>query len=105
MSIVRIHKTKNYTVMSNYHLHEKEMSLKAKGLLSLMFSLPDDWNYTVAGLVSICKESNTAIRSTLAELEKLGYLNRQRKKNSKGQFEYEYNVFEMPQANLNPQKI
>ncbi len=83
--------------MSNYHFREKEMSLKAKGLLSLMLSLPDNWNYTVAGLVSMCKESKTAIRSTLAELEKFGYLDRQRKQNSKGQFEYEYNVFEKPQ--------
>ena len=57
MSVFRINKTKNYTVMSNHHLREKKMSLKAKGLLSMMLSLPDDWNYSIAGLVSICKEN------------------------------------------------
>ena len=69
MSVIRINKTSNYTVISNYHFKEKEMSLKAKGLLSLMLSLPEDWNYTVDGLVSICKENETAIISTLKELK------------------------------------
>lgn len=59
MSIVRVNKTNNYTVMSNYHLRNRELSLKAKGLLSLMLSLPDDWDYSIAGLVAICKENET----------------------------------------------
>ena len=73
MSVVRINKNKNYTVMSNYHLRDKNMSLKAIGLLSKMLSLPDDWDYSISGLVSICKENETAIKNTLKELEKFGY--------------------------------
>ena len=74
MSVVRVEKSKNYTTMSNYHFKEKEMSLKAKGLLSVMLSLPDNWDYTISGLVSICKENETAIKSALNELKKFGYL-------------------------------
>ena len=74
MEVIRINKTQNYTVMSNYHLKEKDMSLKAKGLLSLMLSLPDSWDYSIAGLVSICKENETEIKSILKELEEFGYL-------------------------------
>lgn len=69
MAVIRVEKTKNYTVMSNYHFKEKEMSLKAKGLLSLMLSLPDNWDYTIAGLVTICKENESAIKSALDELK------------------------------------
>lgn len=98
MAVIRVNKTKNYTVMSNYHLKEKEMSLKAKGLLSIMLSLPDDWDYSVEGLVAICKESKTAIQGILKELESFHYLLRVRKQNKKGQFEYEYNIFEQPQT-------
>ena len=87
--------------MSNYHLREKEMSLKAKGLLSIMFSLPDDWNYSIAGLVSICKESVTAIKSTLEELKKFGYLKIRKLAPdlSKGRkrIEYVYDIYEAPQ--------
>ena len=97
MSVVRINKTQNYTVMSNYHFKEINMSLKAKGLLSLMLSLPDDWDYSIAGIVAICKESKTSIQSTLKELEEFGYLERTRLQNSKGQFEYIYDIFEQPQ--------
>lgn len=74
MSVIRVEKTKNYTVMSNYHFKEKEMTLKAKGLLSLMLSLPDNWNYSIAGLVAICKENETAIKSALKELQNFGYV-------------------------------
>ena len=74
MSVFRVNKDKNYTVMSNYHLRDKQMSLKAKGLLSIMLSLPEDWDYTIRGLVCICKEGETAVKSTLNELKKLGYL-------------------------------
>ena len=71
MAVIRVNKSKNYTVMSNYHFKDKNMSLKAKGLLSMMMSLPDNWNYSVEGLVTICKESKTSIQSTLKELEDL----------------------------------
>ena len=70
MAIIRMNKSSDYTVMSNTHLKEKNMSLKAKGLLSLMLSLRDDWEYSVEGLVSICKESEVAVKSALNELKK-----------------------------------
>lgn len=76
MAVFRVERTRNYTVMSNFHLKDKRLSLKAKGLLSQMLSLPDDWNYTIAGLCAINRESRDAIRSTLAELEKVGYVHR-----------------------------
>lgn len=99
MSIIRVNKTKNYTVLSNHHFREKAMSLKAKGLLSLMLSLPDDWNYSIAGLVSLSKDGKDSVMAALAELEKFGYLTRLRTTNSKGQFSgVEYNIFEEPQA-------
>lgn len=100
MSVFRINKTKNYTVMSNHHLREKKMSLKAKGLLSMMLSLPDDWNYSIAGLVSICKENETAIKSTLKELSDFGYVRIDKlppSKTESGRFEYIYNIYEEPQ--------
>lgn len=98
MSIIRVNKTKNFTVMSNHHFKEKKMSLKAKGLLSLMLSLPDDWNYSVSGLVSLSKDGKDSVMSALTELEKFGYLIRVRMTNEKGQFNgIEYNIFEEPQ--------
>lgn len=101
MSKVRVHKTANFTVMSNYHFKEKGMSLKAKGLLSLMLSLPDTWNYSISGLVTLSKDGKDSVMSALAELESFGYLQRERITNSKGQFAgIEYNIFEEPQ----PQK-
>ena len=101
MSVMRIHKTKNYTVMSNYHFKEKGMSLKAKGLLSLMLSLPDDWNYSVSGLVKLSKDGKDSVMSALQELEKFGYLYRVKLTNEKGQFNgIEYNIFEEPQAEI-----
>ena len=99
MSIMRIHKTKNFTVMSNHHFKEKRLSLKAKGLLSLMLSLPDDWNYSVSGLVKLSKDGKDSVMSALNELEKFGYLMRVQLTNSKGQFSgVEYHIFEEPQA-------
>jgi hypothetical protein len=99
MSVIRIHKTNNFTVMSNYHFKEKKMSLKAKGLLSLMLSLPDDWNYSVSGLVRLSKDGKDGVMSALQELEKFGYLTRQQQFNAKGQFSgIEYNIFEEPQT-------
>ena len=98
MSVVRVNKTKNYTVLSNYHFKEKKMSLKAKGLLSLMLSLPDSWNYTISGLCALSKDGKDSVMSGLAELEKFGYLIRTQKTNDKGQFSgVEYNIFEEPQ--------
>lgn len=102
MAVIRINKTKNYTVMSNHHLKNKNMSLKAKGLLSLMLSLPDNWDYSVSGLIEICLESKTVIQNALKELENLGYLQRTRTQDSKGLFRYIYDIFEQPQPQ-NPQ--
>ena len=101
MSVIRIHKNANYTVMSNHHFKEKGMSLKAKGLLSLMLSLPDDWNYSISGLVTLSKDGKDSVMSALAELEEFGYLIRHRKTNNKGQFSgVEYNIFEEPQKEI-----
>lgn len=98
MSIFRVHKSNNFTVMSNTHFKEKKMSLKAKGLLSLMLSLPDDWNYSVSGLVTLSKDGKDSVMSALGELESFGYLERVRTINDKGQFSgIEYNIFETPQ--------
>ena len=84
--------------MSNFHFKEKGMSLKAKGLLSLMLSLPDDWNYSVAGLVKLSKDGKDGVMTALAELEEFGYLTRERLTNHKGQFSgIEYNIYEQPQ--------
>ena len=98
MSVFRINKTQNYTVMSNHHFKEKKMSLKAKGLLSLMLSLPDDWDYSISGLATLSKDGKDSIMSALAELEKFGYLTRKRLTDDKGRFAgVEYNIFEVPQ--------
>lgn len=98
MSVMRVHKTANFTVMSNYHFKERQMSLKAKGLLSLMLSLPDDWDYSVAGLTTLSKDGKDGVMTALAELEKFGYLTRKRLVNDKGQFDgIEYNIYESPQ--------
>lgn len=99
MTVMRTFKNKNYTVMSNTHLKDKNLSLKAKGLLSVMLSLPDNWNYSIAGLVAICKENETAIKSALNELKKNGYLIVNKLKPSKatkGKIGYEYLIFETP---------
>ncbi len=104
MAVFRINKTNDYTVLSNYHFKEKSMSLKAKGLLSLMLSLPDDWDYSVQGLVSICAEEETAIISTLKELKRFGYLTVSKGHDSgSGRFEYEYNIFEKPKKSPDPE--
>lgn len=100
MSVVRVHKNANFTVMSNYHFKEKKMSLKAKGLLSLMLSLPDDWDYSISGLATLSKDGKDSVMSALGELEKFGYLTRQRVTDDRGRFAgVEYNIFESPQEN------
>lgn len=99
MSVFRVNKTENYSVISNYHFKEKGLSLKAKGLLSLMLSLPDSWNYSVSGLVKLSKDGKDSVMSGLSELESFGYLIRAQKINDKGQFDgIEYNIYEQPQT-------
>lgn len=101
MSVFRINKTNNFTIMSNTHFKEKKMSLKAKGLLSLMLSLPDDWDYSIAGLAALSKDGKDSVMSALSELEKFGYLTRTKMVNSKGQFAgVEYNIYENPVADI-----
>lgn len=95
--IIRVNKTKDYTVMSNYHLHEKDMSLKAKGLLSLMLSLPDDWDYSIDGLIKLSKDGKDSVTAAILELEKFGYLVRTQTKDKIGRFAgYDYDVYEKP---------
>ncbi len=97
MAVIRVNKTKDYTVMSNTHLRDRRLTLKAKGLLSVMLSLPDNWDYSVEGIVAICTESKTAVQSTLKELENTGYLNRSQIQDAHGRFDYVYDIFEQPQ--------
>lgn len=104
MSVIRVNKTKDYTVMSNHHFKDRQLSLKAKGLLSQMLSLPDNWDYTVEGLCCINKESKTAIQSTLKELEDNGYLVRTRVQDQLGRFGYEYDIYEQPQTDTPQQE-
>lgn len=100
MAVIRVEKRKGYTIMSNYHLRDKNLSLKAKGLLSIMLSLPDEWHYNVRGLAAICKEGVTSISSTLKELEQWGYM-RRHQPNTGGKFgEIEYIIYETPQKAL-----
>ena len=81
MSVIRVNKNRNYTCMSNEHLQDKNLSLKAKGLLSLVLTLPDAWKYSIRGLASICKESAGCISTVLNELEEAGYLERSQMRN------------------------
>lgn len=96
MAVFKIEKNKNYTIMSNYHLRDKNLSLKAKGLLSFMLSLPENWDYSLNGLCAICKEQETAIKNTLKELKLTGYLVIDKIRGEKGYFEYVYNIYEQP---------
>lgn len=96
MAVFKIEKNKGYTVMSNYHLRDKSLSYKAKGLLSFMLSLPDDWDYSLNGLVSISKESRDGIRSILKELQEHHYLEIEKVRGEKGYFEYNYLIYEIP---------
>ncbi len=98
MAVFRVEKNKGYTVMSNHHLRNKELSLKAKGLLSQMLSLPEDWDYTLAGLSLINRESIDAIRTAVWELEKAGYITRRQGRDDKGKMTaIEYTIYEQPQ--------
>ena len=97
MAVFRIEKTRDYTVMSNHHLRDKSLSLKAKGLLSLMLSLPEEWDYTTKGLARICKDGVDSICAGVRELEEHGYVIRQRVRNPNGQIgAIEYTILEQP---------
>lgn len=99
MAVFRVARTGDYTVMSNYHLRDKRLSLKAKGLLSQMLSLPDDWDYTLSGLCAINLESKDAIRTAIVELERLGYIQRRQTVTESGRFAgNEYTIYERPQS-------
>lgn len=98
MSVFRVEKDKNYTVMANYHLRDNNLSLKAIGLLSKMLSLPEDWDYSLKGLTTICKDGLAAIRTALIELEENGYIVRERQRSGHGYWaDNLYTIYEMPQ--------
>lgn len=98
MAVFRVERTRDYTVMSNHHLRNKELTLKAKGLLSQMLSLPEDWDYTLKGLAAINRESIDAIRTAVLELEQAGYIVRSRVRDERGCLRAcDYIVYERPQ--------
>lgn len=99
MPVFRVEKNTNYTTMSNYHLRDQNLTLKAKGLLSLCLSLPESWDYSVRGLAAICKEGKDSIVKTLQELEQCGYLERHQLRREDGKMGgIEYVIYEMPHA-------
>ena len=105
MSVFRVEKAKGYTVMSNHHLRNHALSLKAKGLLSQMLSLPEDWDYTLQGLAQINKESIDAIREAVRELERAGYIKRSRERDERGCLRGTiYTIYEQPQTQPEPEK-
>ena len=98
MAVFRIEKTRDYTVMANHHLKNRTLTLKAKGLLSVMLSLPEEWNYTTRGLAAICREGVDSIGAALRELEDAGYILRNRLRDAKGRIsDTEYVIYEQPQ--------
>ena len=98
MAVYRVERTRDYTVMSNHHLKDTALSLKAKGLLSMFLSFPDDWNYNTRGLAAICKEGVDAIGNTIKELEKAGYIVRRQLRGANGRItDTEYIIYEQPQ--------
>ena len=97
MAVFRVERTRDYTVMSNCHLKDSGLSLKAKGLLSMMLSLPDEWNYSTRGLAAICKEGVDAIGKALKELEQAGYIVRRQLRGADGRIcDTEYTIYEQP---------
>ena len=101
MAVFRVEKPKDYTVMSNHHLKNKNLSLKAKGLLSQMLSLSDEWDYSLKGLASINKESMDAVRTAVLELEEAGYVVREQTRAAQGTFsQTAYTIYEQPQLDL-----
>ena len=103
MAVFRVERNRGYTVMSNHHLRNKELSLKAKGLLSQMLSLPEDWDYTLAGLSQINREKIDAIRQAIKELERAGYIVRSRERDEKGRLRgADYVIYEQPHTEPTP---
>lgn len=103
MGEIRVHKNGEYTTMSNYHLKDKGMTLKAKGILSIMLSLPPEWDYSVAGLRILSKDGKDSTTTALVELENLGYLIRTKVIDEKGRFQgYHYDIYEKPQTGKPP---
>ena len=103
MAVYRVERTRDYTVMCNYHLKDKALSLKAKGLLSMMLSMPEEWNYSTRGLAAICKEGVEAIGNALKELEKAGYMVRRQLRGDNGRItDTEYIIYEKPQDTMPP---
>ncbi len=104
MAVFRVERTRDFTVMSNHHLRDKRLTLKAKGLLSMMLSLPEDWNYnSTRGLAAICREGVDAIRGALRELEKEGYVIRRQLRGPGGQIQdIEYLIYEQPPGTGSP---
>ncbi|MDL2235902.1 helix-turn-helix domain-containing protein [Christensenellaceae bacterium OttesenSCG-928-L17] len=103
MATFRVERTKNYTVMSNHHLKDRGLTLKSKGLLSMMLSLPDEWNYSTRGLAAICKEGVDAIGAALKELERAGYIIRNQIRGERGRIvDTEYIIYEVPQNRSEP---
>ena len=103
MAVYRVERTRDYTVMSNHHLKDTALSLKAKGLLSMFLSFPDDWNYSTRGLAAICKEGVEAIGNTIKELEKAGYIVRRQLRGANGRItDTEYVIYEQPQEPPDP---
>ena len=103
MAIFRVEKTSNFTVMSNYHLDDPRLSLKAIGLLSKILRLPPDWDYSVAGLAKICPEGKAAISTAVKELEEAGYIERRQVHSDNGTFSgIEYIVYECPKDEVSP---
>ena len=97
MAVFRVERTRDYTVMCNHHLKDSGLSLKAKGLLSMMLSLPDEWNYSTRGLAAICKEGVDAIGKALKELEQAGYIVRRQLRGADGRIcDTEYTIYEQP---------
>ena len=97
MAVFRVERTRDYTVMCNHHLKDSSLSLKAKGLLSMMLSLPDEWNYSTRGLAAICKEGVDAIGKALKELEQAGYIVRRQLRGAGGRIcDTEYTIYEQP---------
>lgn len=99
MAVFKINKTRDYTVMSNYHLKDNNLSLRGKGLLSVMLSLPEEWDYSIAGLCKILKENETAVKSSLKDLKECGYLVVTKKyanETKSHHIEYEYDIYETP---------
>ncbi len=104
MSVFRINKTNNYTVISNDHLKNRNLSLKAKGLLTLMLSLPENWDYSIAGLTTLSADGRDSVSTALKELEKNGYLIRTKVRNEYGRIiDTVYDIFEYPKSNNEPQ--